>query len=91
MAPPLFIVCQVIDIGLISSLPVTIDEPSQDHRVSLLDVNAPFMQPSSPVRGTADRGSDLSSVMGSLIDGDFMARPSKRDGCGQSSDSSTTT
>lgn len=54
MTPPLFIICQVIDIGLVSGLPVTINELSQDHRVSLLVVHAPFMQPSSPVRGTAD-------------------------------------
>lgn len=54
MTPPLFIVCQVVDIGLVSSLPVAIDELSQDHRVSLLDVNAPFMQPSSSVCGAAD-------------------------------------
>lgn len=51
VSPALLVVGQVIDTVGLASVPVTADELLEEHRVSLLHINSPFLQPSRAVGG----------------------------------------
>lgn len=60
------------------SLPV--DELAKDHRIALIHVHIPFMQPTGAVGGARDRGAHLAGKVVALVDAHIVTSASKSNG-----------
>ena len=89
IAPPLLVIVKVVHTHGLTRFPVSVDQFLKDHRVALLNIHTPLVQPAGAVSGAGDRGADLTCEVSTLIDGNSMTGAAERDGDGHAANSAS--
>lgn len=82
ISPSLLVVCQVVNAHGLASIPVAANELLEQDGIPELNVHAPFLEPLGTIGGTGNGGTNFTSEISSLIDGNFVALPAKSNGAG---------